>query len=104
MGVGFDEQIKRIQKLYDQRSRYVHAGEPVREPTVGEARNICREVLWTLLRLQNGPKPNMTISEWLSTLDYIIAAIEAKRPVEVNVFAECGISNLFLGTATTPTP
>jgi hypothetical protein len=92
MGRGLDEQIKRLNAIYDRRSRYVHAGEKIPETMIDEVQSVCREVLWCLLRFQKVGAREAPVSAWLTTLDYLVAATEANRPIDASELRECGIA------------
>lgn len=67
-----DEQ-KRIKQLYDARSRYVHEGKspPLEQRT--QAAEVCREVLWSLLRLRGtiSSETPEALGIWHRRLDYL---------------------------------
>jgi len=91
----FPSQKKRIQKLYEARSQYVHSGEHVKEELGEEAEVICVEILYCLLRLhvQNPTLKNHQeqIGKWLEKLDYLAASEIAGEDQSKEKYLEFGI-------------
>lgn len=82
LGVSLSEAERRVDKLYDVRSQYVHAGRAVEPKLCVEVRQVCEEVLWALLRRLrlNFPKTDM-LDKWTKDLDYLYSALIAGKTV-----------------------
>ena len=91
LGHEWRDQRKRVQKLYDARSRYVHEGASPSEQDLREAEDICLEVLWALLKTcaQN---QILNADEWLKGIDYVQAAMQADKPIASDEFTRLGIA------------
>lgn len=85
--------VKDLQRIYNARSKYVHEGKQPESSLLPLATRICGEVAFCLFRLQSDPN-NRTSgfrSLWLKDLDYLIAALEAGRPVADDDWNRAGV-------------
>lgn len=83
---------KKLGKLYDARSRYVHAGQPISPKLLAEVNNVCEEVLWALLRrLKRSGASGDFVERWTKELDYLYSAIAAGKDVPEEDMQSCGI-------------
>jgi hypothetical protein len=91
-GVSITEAEKKLDKLYDARSRYVHGGQTVDPKLLKEVNDICEEVLWAMLRRirQNGAGDDM-IQRWTRDLDYVYSALSAGKVLSDEDMRSCGI-------------
>jgi hypothetical protein len=83
---------KMINQLYDTRSKYVHRGIEMPNEEIAKAANVCREVLFALLRFQHDAKQSKTINGWLKNLDYLNSAIDAGKPIAMDELSALGIA------------
>ena len=89
-GVSFNEQYVRLQKLYNERSNYVHQGKSIDEADLEEIENICVHVLWCLLDvIGQGKVVNMV--EFIQKIDFVAAAQGAGERLEKHRYASLGI-------------
>lgn len=93
-GKPFVNIMEQMIDIYGKRCRYVHAGEPVGDGAIEEVRPIVDEVLACLLRLQANPLSQRQgfAEEWLRTLDFFIAAVEADRSIPDQELIAAGIA------------
>ena len=90
----FADQKKKITELYDARSRYVHAGLPVKTELVDEVKDICKKITSCFLRLNlywKSLDKELTVDLWKKKLDYAVAALEANEPINKILNQEIGI-------------
>jgi hypothetical protein len=88
------EAAKRVDRLYDLRSRFVHQGIEPRSDYLAEADLICKEVLMSLMRLRHheGAREDPDfLRTWLTTLDFYWSACKAGRTIDQEDFADFGI-------------
>lgn len=93
LNLSYKEAEKKVARLYDARSKLVHAGASVTTESLLEANDLGEIVLKCLLRLSCGPyaqEKNLHES-WLKRLDYLIAGIEAGKPPSEADLIENGI-------------
>jgi hypothetical protein len=93
----FPEGVQRIARLYDARSRYVHAGQPFPDDVTTIAEETCAAVLRVLLRLHRRAKVEgdpITIASWLAALDFVKAAAIANLDVERDFLEKWGLMEL----------
>jgi len=91
--VDYKEQVKRIRKLYGERSKYVHEGKSVGKESLDMAEAICNEVLLCLLRLQKDEqqRAEISIENWIKHVDLVAATLEADRIPNHDLLTECGV-------------
>lgn len=91
--LNFQDAQKKVGRLYDSRSKLVHAGVSVTTEDLLDANDLGEAVLKCLLRLACGPHAQeKTLHEsWLKRLDYFIAGIEAGKPPSDADLIENGI-------------
>lgn len=89
----FQEQRKLIQRIYDNRSQYVHGGLSVDQSLLNTVEEISKQVLFTLLRLnqkENSQSPNF-LEIWFKKLDFLISAVQAGEEISKEKFENAGI-------------
>lgn len=91
LGLQWADQRKRVQQLYDARSRYVHEGLSPAERDLRDAEGICLEVLWALLATCAQSEVRHA-EEWLKGIDYVLAATQAERTVGGDELGRLGIA------------
>jgi len=92
LGLSIGEAKRRIEKLYDARSRYVHEGVTVEPKFLDEIKAICHEVLNALMRrLRDVGKYEDGSGSWLKDIDYVFSALNAGKSVQDQEFVSCGI-------------
>jgi hypothetical protein len=81
LGATFADARKRIEHIYDLRSRYVHEGTAVDERELDGLEDIVREVLHTLLRIHRRPASleQGARHDWLQRLDLLVHTHLAKK-------------------------
>jgi hypothetical protein len=86
--------IRRVRALYDIRSKYVHEGRPVKEESLIDVQEVCREVLWSLMRVQRRPEARRKgfMDWWVKRLDYLCSAIEAGETPPQEEWARAGLA------------
>jgi hypothetical protein len=91
--LNYKDAEKKVARLYDGRSKLVHAGESVTPEYLLEANDLGEAVLKCLLRLACGqPALDQNLHEsWLKRLDYLVAGIEAGKPPSDADLIENGI-------------
>lgn len=89
--VSYKDQVDRIRRLYDMRSRYVHSGISVDEQKISELKDICTAVLEYLLRFQCRAE-GTSFSQWQKDIDFLASALEAGRPGDPAVMQELGLA------------
>jgi hypothetical protein len=93
----FESQRDRIDKLYDYRSRFVHAGESLTEiAALEELMDICKQCFRCLLELQlinhnATARSEDTLVRWLQTLDYLSKGLIAGRTISPDEFKAASI-------------
>lgn len=93
LGILLTEAERRASKLYDARSKYVHKGLPIDPQLLIEAKEVCDEVLWALLRrLQRKSASIDPLDEWTKDLDYLYSAVAAGKKVGEEELLASGIS------------
>lgn len=90
MSVSFEEQVRKIKRLYDCRSKYVHEGKQIQVENLEDINKICREVLWDLLATSSTSKFE-DIDLWLRQIDFVASAIKASKEVMESEFINIGI-------------
>lgn len=80
-GCPFAEALALMKKIYDARSRYVHAGTPVREQSLTDLKPVITTVFEMLMRLQQKPENRSEgfRSRWCKHLDFAGIALETGR-------------------------
>jgi len=95
------EAKKKIGRLYNQRSRFIHQGKNVSENDLNECKNVCNAVsriLFSfradLIRMGNIKSSDNLLDKWRKDLDLISAFLEAERVPSASVleFAHIYIS------------
>lgn len=90
---------RRIQELYNVRSRYVHLGERLTEMQAKEAENVCEEILSCMLRVryqnEKSKEPGFT-ENWLKLIDMIWSTAEAKRLIVEGDLVGVGVAPLVI--------
>jgi hypothetical protein len=78
----YEDQKKLLGKIYDYRSKYVHAGLSIPTQLIVQIQPICHEVIYCLLRVHRNnigkPEP-LTIDLWKKKLDFAWSALEANE-------------------------
>jgi hypothetical protein len=94
LGMGFEDMVTQMKTIYGERSKYVHVGKPVSDNAIGAVRPVIDEVLYCLFRLQAVPdnKEQGFVEAWLRTLDYLVAATEAGKPISDQELQSVGIT------------
>jgi hypothetical protein len=86
------EAEKELNKLYDARSQYVHAGKEIDPKLLGEVKDVCEQVLWALLRcLHERGAGEELVGRWTKDLDYLYSALVAGKEVPEEHIRSCGI-------------
>ena len=83
---------KMISRLYDHRSKYVHKGIETPSQEIENVARVCREILFTLLRLQCKADGSRTIAGWLKNLDYLYSAADAGKELSNAELQQWGIA------------
>lgn len=92
LGLSIGDAKRRLEKLYDARSRYVHEGRAVEPKFLDEIKVICQEVLHALLRrLRDVGKSDDMSGPWLKDIDYVFSALDAGKSVQDQELVLCGI-------------
>lgn len=86
--------VKDMQRIYDARSKYVHEGKPPEPTILPTLKQICGEVAFCLFRLQRDARNRVAKfrNRWLKDVDFVIAAIEAGRPVVEDDWQRVGVA------------
>ena len=94
LGMTFRDVASWMSRAYAARSKYVHEGRRVEsELMIQQAKAICRQVLYSLLRVQHNQQDRViTIQQWLRLIDFIVATYEAGRDASEVDLAEIGVS------------
>jgi hypothetical protein len=96
MQIAFEEQLARLDELYDVRSMYVHKGVAVEVADLIELRNISRIIVAVLLQVHRNSLKNNKINfgDWLKSIDQFIQGIYSKGiiPTEQQ-FASIGVKD-----------
>jgi len=81
-GKSFFDAYRDCELIYDARSRYVHSGKHPDAALWPVATEITREIAFCLLRLQRDPENRQRgfRDQWVKTIDYVAAALDAGRP------------------------
>lgn len=83
---------KKLNAIYDARSRYVHRGISVEPNLLAEVAQICEEVLWALMRvLSRNPFQTDPIEQWTKNLDYVYSALIAGKSISVDERQAIGV-------------
>jgi hypothetical protein len=92
--VSFDAAVRRTRALYDTRSRYVHEGRAVPATVLEDVREVTREVLWALLRVQRLPDSRAVgfRDRWTRQIDYLCSAVEAGKEPTADDWLRAGIA------------
>lgn len=88
----YKEVLEELKLIYNARSKYVHEGRIPDSRMANAVKAVCREVAFCLLRLQRDVK-NRTTSfgeQWTKDIDFLVAAIEAKRQVDADDWRRIG--------------
>lgn len=91
LGATLEEAVRRVKRLYDARSKYVHEGCPIPPDVAAEAERMATEVLWCLLAVSGAGAPSNT-AEWLRKVDYTLAALRDGRSVSDADLRAVGVS------------
>lgn len=83
---------KMMNRLYDARSKYVHKGVETPAKEIENVANVCREVLFALLRFQRSADGGKTVVGWLKNLDYLYPAADAGRGLSADELDALGIA------------
>jgi hypothetical protein len=83
--------VRRVKQLYSARSKYVHEGRPIPAADINDAERVALEVLWTLLAVSGAGDLSST-SEWLTRIDYVLAAMKDGRSIPEAEFESIGIA------------
>lgn len=86
----FDELSKKVKKLYDIRSKFVHEGKL---PELAESvllKKICRETLWCLLYI-SGQNLYHSVDQWLDEIDFLSHTLKTERVPEEPSLIRIGI-------------
>lgn len=89
-GRSMEDQARCVKRLYDARSKYVHLGQSIPPADIHEAEQAATHVLWALLRV-SGAGVLLNTSQWLTKIDYVLAAIKDGRAVPETEFATLGL-------------
>jgi hypothetical protein len=89
-GLPLEERTTPLKRLYDSRSKYVHAGQSVTQKELDEVEKVCTEVLWALLAVCAAGELH-SVEEWLNKIDYVFAALKAAKPVRDADFEGIGL-------------
>ncbi|HRQ88641.1 MAG TPA: hypothetical protein PLA50_07575 [Bacteroidia bacterium] len=85
LGIDYSEAKRRMEKLYDSRSRFVHRGERIKAELIIDIEPVVTAVIRSLIylcRQQTSVSPEFN-AKWLKSLDYIVAGFGAgKQPSE----------------------
>jgi hypothetical protein len=83
---------KKVGKLYDARSRYVHEGAAIDPKLLVDVKGVCEQVLWALLRcLALRGRGEDLMRAWTKDLDYLYSALVANKDVSEKDMQSCGI-------------
>jgi hypothetical protein len=85
-----ESQIKRVNKLYDARSKYVHEGRIPEETALKEIEEICLCVLWCLLKV-GASGEFQDVENWLNYIDLVTATEKAGECVTAEVLSKIGV-------------
>jgi hypothetical protein len=99
VGRTLEEQTRRVKQVYGSRSKYVHEGRSIPDADIEDAERIATHVLWTLLSICGAGKISTT-SDWLRSIDFVLASLRDCRTVPEADFVTIGVAPL--GTARTP--
>lgn len=90
----FPAMVKELQRIYDARSKYMHEGKLPDSMLLPMVETICREVAFCLFRLQREARNRIGgfSDRWLKDIDFVIAAIEAGRPVVDDDWQRAGVA------------
>jgi hypothetical protein len=92
VGRSFDQQRAWINRIYDLRSQYVHAGVKLTdEGELEEMYVLCQHVFRCLLRLQAAnpealQRKKETLAQWLTLLDFLSKGIIADQDITESQF------------------
>lgn len=90
----YSESARRIGRLYDARSRYVHQGQPFPSEVIAVAEETCATVLRVLLRLHRRAaveQDTIKLESWLAALDFVKAAAIAGVEIEPEFLGRWGL-------------
>jgi hypothetical protein len=90
----YNSKKKKVNELYDSRSKYVHAGLPVNREHIDEAKEICKQIVFCFLRLQAywvQKNNDFSIEQWKKKIDYAWSALEAEEVISDSLRMEIGI-------------
>lgn len=90
LGKSLQAQTKSLKKLYDARSKYVHEGKPTSSDDLHDVERVCVEILWNLLAASRANSFDSG-ETWLNQVDYLIASINASRPISETEMETVGI-------------
>jgi hypothetical protein len=85
---------KKVESLYNLRSRYVHDGFEIQQRDVTEIETITREILCCMLRVRKfdpSYADDGYVDKWLRRLDFFWSAVEADQPVSEHDLVMAGV-------------
>lgn len=93
LAASFSDAEKELRKLYDARSSFVHAGQPVKPAQAERLIAYSKETLRSLLILHLKPENRRAgfLDQWVRNLDFIVKGFEAGKIFEPAVLADSGI-------------
>ncbi len=83
VGRSYKEVLEELKTIYNARSKYVHEGRIPEKRLADSTETLCREVVFCLFRLQREAtnKTSAFSERWLKDIDFLVAAIDANRPI-----------------------
>lgn len=89
----YAEAKEELLKLYDARSKFVHAGKPVSRVQAERLIEYAREAIRSLLvlHLKSENRKQGFLEQWTKELDFIIHGFEAGKSFESSLLADVGI-------------
>lgn len=92
----YKKQGKKINELYDLRSRYVHQGIPIKANIINETKGICLIIFYSILRLNKywvKKNESLTIDLWKKKIDFACSSLEAGIELQTSLKSEIGIAD-----------
>lgn len=87
----FYYQSKRLKKIYDARSKYVHEGREIEFKLLDELDAICKEVLFCMLRCSNNLQNQESVEKWRERLDFLVGAEKTRENLGNSYYEKNGI-------------
>lgn len=87
---------KKINEMYDLRSKYVHQGISVANSIIDETKNICLVVFYSILRVNKywvNKEESFTIDLWKKKIDLACSSLEAGVELQTSLKSEIGIAD-----------